>query len=99
MNGRWLPLWAAAAAALALRLAALGDRPLSHDEAVNAAFQRQKRSGWRVALAAPAHRNACAPSPGTRKARTPDRTRRAPRAVASKRAADVGRRRQALQAA
>lgn len=35
---RWLPFWAAFAAALALRLADLGVRPLHHDEGVNAWF-------------------------------------------------------------
>lgn len=45
MNGRWLPFWAAAAAALVLRLFALGDRPLSHDEAVNAAFLARLAEG------------------------------------------------------
>jgi uncharacterized protein (TIGR03663 family) len=35
---RWLPFWAAFAAALAFRLVALDLRPLHHDEGVNAAF-------------------------------------------------------------
>ncbi|MEA2602686.1 MAG: hypothetical protein QOF89_3678 [Acidobacteriota bacterium] len=35
---RWLPFWVAVAAALALRLFLLGDRPFHHDEGVNAWF-------------------------------------------------------------
>lgn len=36
---RWLPFWAALAAALAFRLASLDVRPLHHDEGVAAAFE------------------------------------------------------------
>jgi uncharacterized protein (TIGR03663 family) len=43
--GRWLPFWAAFAAALVLRLWSLGERPLSHDEAINAAFLARLAEG------------------------------------------------------
>lgn len=43
--GRWLPFWAAFAVALILRLLALGDRPLSHDEGINAAFLARLAEG------------------------------------------------------
>ena len=43
---RWLPFWAAFAAALAFRLWALGDRPLHHDEGVNAWFLYKILNGY-----------------------------------------------------
>lgn len=46
---RWLPFWAAFAAALALRLVHLGLRPLHHDEGVNAWFLLDLLRGDRYA--------------------------------------------------
>jgi uncharacterized protein (TIGR03663 family) len=43
---RWLPFWVAFAAALAFRLFALGDRPLHHDEGVNAWFLYKILNGY-----------------------------------------------------
>jgi uncharacterized protein (TIGR03663 family) len=42
---RWLPFWAAVAVALALRLAALGEMPLHHDEGVNAHLTARTAEG------------------------------------------------------
>jgi uncharacterized protein (TIGR03663 family) len=43
---RWLPFWVAFAAALAFRLFGLGDRPLHHDEGVNAWFLYKILKGY-----------------------------------------------------
>ena len=43
--GRWLPFWAAFAAALIFRVWSLGERPLSHDEAINASFLARLAEG------------------------------------------------------
>lgn len=43
---RWLPFWAAFAAALAFRLFQLGDRPFHHDEGVNAWFLYKILTGY-----------------------------------------------------
>lgn len=43
---RWLPFWVALAAALAFRLFQLGDRPLHHDEGVNAWFLYKILTGY-----------------------------------------------------
>jgi uncharacterized protein (TIGR03663 family) len=43
---RWLPFWVAFAAALAFRLFDLGDRPLHHDEGVNAWFLYKILNGY-----------------------------------------------------
>ncbi len=43
---RWLPFWVAFAAALAFRLFQLGDRPLHHDEGVNAWFLYKILNGF-----------------------------------------------------
>ncbi len=43
---RWLPFWAAFAAALVLRLFLLGDRPFHHDEGVNAWFLSRVLDGF-----------------------------------------------------
>lgn len=42
----WLPFWAAVAVGLALRLVLLGDRPLHHDEGVNAWFLTRIFDGY-----------------------------------------------------
>jgi uncharacterized protein (TIGR03663 family) len=43
---RWLPFWVALAAALAIRLFQLGDRPFHHDEGVNAWFLYKILTGY-----------------------------------------------------
>ena len=45
-RARWLLFWAAFAAALGLRLFLLGDRPLHHDEGVNAWFLSRVLGGY-----------------------------------------------------